>query len=202
MATDAIFAVFEDFNDRRDEPDPVPAEDAAPPLGDIGEIRAAAWTEGYLSGRQQAGEPDSDRTLTAKLLTSLHELDATTAATVDAAALAVADMLVDTVISVTSDGWSARLLDRVRLVADRIKPALTVAPQFVLRDDHGTEQHFPDLSDLSRALEAGGGGEDVTIRWHRGEATISRMALLEDLREAIVPLSAGRTHKQNARSVT
>jgi hypothetical protein len=202
MATDAILAVFEDFNERRDEPGPLAAEDAPAPVGDIGEIREAAWTEGYLTGRHETGDPGGEPKLTAKLLTSLHELDATTADAVDAAALVVADLLVSTVIAVTSDFWSARLVDRVRMVADRIKPALTVGPEFVLRDDQGTEQHFPDLSDLSRALEAGGGGEDVTIRWHRGEATISRMALLEDLREAIIPLSAGRTHEQNARSVT
>jgi hypothetical protein len=51
-------------------------------------------------------------------------------------------------------------------------------------------------------LEAGGGGQDVTIRWQRGEATISRMALLADLREAIIPLSAGRIIEQDARNQT
>ena len=109
---------------------------------------------------------------------------------VDAASLAVADLLVNAVIAVTSDDWSARLLDRVRAVADRIKPALTVAPEFVLRDDSGTARCFDDISDLSQALEAGNTGEAVTIRWHRGEATISRTAMLEDLRDAIIPLSA------------
>jgi hypothetical protein len=149
-----------------------------------------------------AGTDDRDPSLTARLVTSLHELDLHTSEAVDAAALAVADLLVNTVIAITSDTWSARLLDRVRAVADRIKPALTVAPAFVLRDADGTVQDFNDISDLSRALEAGGTGEDVTIRWHRGEATISRMALLEDLQEAIIPLSAGQTSEQNARQQT
>ena len=110
----------------------------------------------------------------------------------------VADLLVNTVIAVTSDDWSAKLMDRVRLVAERIKPALTVAPEFILRDDRGAIQHFGNISDLSRALEDGTAGEDVTIRWQRGEATISRSALLEDLREAIIPL-AGRSGRQAKR---
>jgi hypothetical protein len=192
MATGTVFAVFEDFNETRDEPLAPPDEEASVPFDEVGGIRDAAWTEGYITGRQGCGPRSDDSSLTAKLLTSVHELGTTTSRAVDAAALAVADLLVSTVIAATSDGWSARLLDRVRIVAERIKPALTVAPEFVLRDDQGTEQNFGDLLDLSRVLEAGCVGEDVTIRWQRGEATIGRMALLEDLREAIIPLSAGR----------
>jgi len=198
MTADTIFAVFEDFNDRPDEPPPLVAEPEPLASAEIGEIRSATWTEGYLTGRRNGGGPDGDRQLTAKLLTSVYELSGKTVEAVDAAALAVADLLVNMVIAVTSDGWPARLLDRVRMVADRIKPAVTVTPEFLLRDGDGTVRQFADISDLSRVLEAGGGGEDVTIRWQRGEATISRTALLEDLREAIIPLSAGRTSEQNA----
>ena len=201
MTTDTAFAVFEDFNDRRQEPAAPPPEIELVSFEAIDEIRATAWTEGYLQGRQQAARHSGDQPLTATLLTSMHDLDATTSEAVGDAALAVADLLVNTVITATSDNWSARLLQRVRMVADRVKPALTVAPQFVLRDQHGTEQHFGDLSDLSRVLQDGG-GEDVTIRWHRGEATISRTALLADLCDAIIPLSAGRADQQNARNPT
>jgi hypothetical protein len=202
MTTDALFAVFADFNDPRDEPSAPPPDAVPMPFGDIGEIREAAWTEGYLTGRQEAGAYDNDQTLTAKLLTSVDDLGGGTVAAVDAAALAVADLLVNTVIAMTSDGWSAGLLDRVRTLAERIKPALTVAPEFIMRDGHGTEQRFDDISGLSRALEIGGGAEDVTIRWQRGEATISRTALLEDLREAIIPLTAGETNAHNVRKQT
>ncbi|MGD0106690.1 MAG: hypothetical protein ABSC06_22030 [Rhodopila sp.] len=202
MTTDTIFAIFEDFNDARGEPPAPSAEDELVPADDLGEIRSEAWTEGYLTGRQEFGSLTSDQPLTAKLLTSVHELGSTTADAVDAAALVVADLLVDTVIAATSGAWAARLLDRVRLVADRIKPALTVAPEFVLRDDQGTIRHFADLSELSRALDDGSAGEDVTIRWQRGEATISRMAMLEDLREAFIPLSAGRATEENVRKQT
>jgi hypothetical protein len=137
--------------------------------------------------------------MTAKLVTSLHELDSRTADAVDAASLAVADLLVNTVIAVASDEWPRKLLSRVRMVADRIKPALTVEPEFLLRDDSGTERRFGDIASLSRALDDGVVGEDVTIKWQRGEATISRTALLEDLREAVIPLSAGLVNEQNAR---
>lgn len=197
-----MFAVFADFNEPSEDVALVPAESASLPFDDIGESREAAWTEGYLKGRQAPDAQNEDQPLTAKLLTSLYDLDCKTSEAVDAASLAVADLLVNTVIAATSDNWSARLLDRVRMVADRIKPALTVAPEFVLRDDQGTVRHFADLSELSHALDASSAGEDVTIRWHRGEATISRMALLEDLREAIIPLSAGRANEQIARSQT
>ena len=202
MTTDTALAVFADFNERREEPPPSPVEDAPLPPGDLGEIRAEAWTDGYLTGRHERDAQGRDQTVTAKLLTSVHELDSKISQAVDAASLAVADLLVNTVITVTSDAWSSRLLDRVRTVADRIKPALTVAPEFVLRDDDGSTRCFGDISELSQALEAADTHEAVTIRWHRGEATISRTALLEDLRDAIIPLSVGRANEQNARNPT
>jgi hypothetical protein len=202
MTTDMAFAVFEDFNEPRDD-DPAPVVEDVPALVDeSGGIREEAWTDGYLTGRQDRDAQTGDQNLTAKLLTSMHELDSTASRAVDDASLVVADLLINTVIAVTSEEWSARLIDRVKTIAGLIKPALTVAPEFVLRDDHGTTQSFGDISALSRALEAGDSGNDVTIRWHRGEATISRTALLEDLRAAVIPLSAGRVIDQNARHQT
>jgi hypothetical protein len=196
MTTDALFAVFANFNDQIDEPSPAPAEEAPPLFDQTIQIRQEAWTEGYLAGRQELGNEIADGRLTAKLLTALDDLTARTAQEVDAASLAVADLLISTVISVVSDDWPAKLLTRVRMIADRIKPALTVAPEFILRDDGGTERRFADIDSLSRALDEGVVGEDVTIRWHRGEATISREALLEDLRDAVIPLSAGLVNEQ------
>jgi hypothetical protein len=196
MTTDALFAVFANFNDQIDEPPAAPVEEAPSAFDETGKIRREAWTEGYLAGRQEPGHEAGDGRLTAKLLTSLDNLTARTAHEVDAASLAVADLLISTVISVVSDDWPAKLLGRVRMIADRIKPALTVAPEFVLTDDGGTERRFADIDSLSRALDEGVVGEDVTIRWQRGEATISRAALLEDLREAVIPLSAGLVNEQ------
>jgi hypothetical protein len=202
MTIDTLFAVFEDFNERRDEaPPPPPDEDSIPP-DEVNEIRCIAWTEGYLSACQQAVDITGDQRLTARLLTSLHDLSSTTAEAVDAASLIVADLLVNTFISVTAETWSAKLPDRVRLVADRIKPALTIAPNFVLRSAQGTEQQFTDISDLSRALETGSDAGDVTIRWQNGEATISRAAYLEELQEAIIPLTAGYADDDNTRRQT
>jgi hypothetical protein len=196
MATEAIFTVFEDFNERQGEPSLSFVEAVSLPLGDV---REEAWTDGYLTARQERGTRSDDPGLTAKLMTSVFELDGKAAEAVEAASLAVADLLVNTVISMTSDEWSAQLMDRVRLVADHIKAALTVAPEFVLRDDCGTLHRFGDISSLSRAIEAGNFGEEVSIRWQRGEATICRSALLEDLRQAIIPLSAGLVNEQNVR---
>jgi hypothetical protein len=202
MTTETIFAVFEDFNEPRYEALSPAADEAPAPFDDIGQIREEAWTDGYLTGRQQAAIQDGDPASAAKLLTSVHALGASTSEAVDAASLIVADLLVDTIIAVTSGDWSARLMDRVRIVADRIKPALTVAPEFVLRDEAGAEHRFADISELSRAMENGAGAEDVSIRWQRGEATIGRTALLEDLRDAIIPLSAGRMNETHARQNT
>ena len=101
-----------------------------------------------------------------------------------------------------SEDWPAKLLGRVRMIAERVKPALTVAPEFVLRDDGGTERRFADIYSLSRALDEGVVGEDVTIRWYRGEATISRATLLEDLRDAVMSLSASLVNEQDARQLS
>jgi hypothetical protein len=197
MTTDTMFAVFADFNDRAHEPPPA-VEEAPPAVDERGQIREEAWTDGYMTGRQEPADKTADSCLVAKLVRSLHDVDAKAAEAVDAASLAVADLLINTVIAVASDDWPAKLLGRVRMVADRIKPALTVEPEFILRDDGGTERRFGDIASLSRALDDGIVGEDVTIRWQRGEATISRKALLEDLRDAIIPLSAGLVDTQSA----
>lgn len=199
MTTKTIFKVFEDFNERPERPAEPLVEVVTIPLEDRHE---QAWTDGYLAGRQERGTQSDDLNLTAKLVTSVSELDEKATEAVEAASLVVADLLINTVIAVTQDDWSARLMDRVRQVADRIKPALTVAPEFVLRDDRGTLHRFSDISELARALEAGSVGEDVSIRWQRGEATISRSALLEDLRQAVIPLSAGLVNEQNVRYQT
>jgi hypothetical protein len=201
MTTGAMFAVFADFNDHSNDP-PLAVEVALPHFDEIGHIREEAWTEGYLTGRQEPANDSGDSKLTAKLLTSLYEIDAKTEDAVDAASLAVADLLVNTVIAVASEDWPAKLLGRVRMVAERIKPALNVAPEFVMRDDDGIERRFGDISSLSRALDDGIVGEDVTIRWQRGEAIISRTNLLEDLRDAVTPLSAGLVNEQNARHLS
>src|SRR4051812_25538363 len=115
MTTDTMFAVFADFNDHMDEPPPPPTEDEKPAF-DIGQIREEAWTDGYMTGRQEAPAETGETGLTAKLVTSLHDLDARAAAAVDAASLAVADLLVNTVIAVASDDWPRKLLSRVRMV--------------------------------------------------------------------------------------
>ena len=202
MATDMILAIFENFNEPWEDTSPPPVEDVALLSDGLGEIREEAWTDGYMTGRQERDARGDDQTPAAKLLTSVHELEISANEAADAAALAVADLLVNTVIAATSDNWSVRLLDRVRTVAERIKPALSIAPEFLLRDSNGVEHQFADISQLSQALGDGCAGEDVTIRWHRGEATISRMALLEDLRDAIIPLSSGLAIEQNARHQT
>ncbi len=200
MTTDTMFAVFADFNDaREDTSPPAPVEEPPPEFDEIAHIREQAWTDGYLTGRQEPVPENTDSRMTARLITSVYELDGKTNEAVDAASLAVADLLVSTVIAAASDEWPRSLLSRVRMVADRIKPALTVEPEFLLRDDSGIERRFGDIASLSRALDDGVVGEDVTIKWHRGEATISRAALLEDLREAVIPLSAGLVNEQNAR---
>jgi hypothetical protein len=155
MTTDEMFAVFANFNDQADKPFPAPVEEAPPVVDETVQIRQEAWTEGYLAGRQELGTETVDGKLTAKLLTALDDLTVKTTDAVDAASLAVADLLINTVISVVSDDWPAKLLGRVRMIADRVKPALTVAPEFVLRDDGGTERRFADIDSLARALDDG-----------------------------------------------
>ncbi|HET6306223.1 MAG TPA: hypothetical protein VFG12_03500 [Rhodopila sp.] len=188
MMNDAALAVFADFNDKRDEPPP-PVADPLPPSEALDEIRDLAWTDGYLAASQR-DLPPQDRTTAAKLLTAVHELQAQVSETVDEAAISVAQLLVDTIIAITGETWPARLADRARAIADKIRPTITVAPEFVLLDADGTTRCFCDITDLSRALETSPTAEAVTVRWHRGEATISRTALLQDLRDAIMPLSA------------
>jgi hypothetical protein len=202
MTTSAMLAIFEDFNDKGDEPLPAVAEELSGPEGQLGQIREEAWTDGYVTGRRDSSALGGDQVLAASLLTSVHELDLRASDVVDAAALQLADLLVSTVIAVTSEEWSARLLDRVRIVAQQIKPALTVAPEFVLHATDGSEHRFGDIAELSRALDEGDTNQDVSIRWQRGEATISHKALLEDLRDAIIPLSAGLTFGLNNQSIT
>ncbi len=202
MTTGAMFAVFADFNDHAAEPPPSLIDEEAAHFDEIGGIREQAWTEGYLTGRQEQNGENSDANLTAKLLTALSDLDTKTGSIVDAASLAVADLLINTVVAVIAEDWPAKLLGRVRMIADRIKPALSVAPEYVMRDEAGAERRFGDLSSLSRALDDGIIGEDVTIRWLRGEATISRTTLLEDLREAVMPLSAGLVNEPNPRHLS
>jgi hypothetical protein len=206
MTIGTVLAIFEDFNEPSDQTPPPPVEE--PPAGDIeiDRIRTEAWTEGFMTGRQGSATRDGDPVLTARLLTSVHELDNKASDAVAEAALIVADLLVNTVITVTSDEWAARLLERVRMVAERVKPALTIAPEFILHDAGGPGRRFGDMAALSHALEAGDTNQDVSIRWHHGEAMISREALLDDLREAIIPLSAGLTpainHEQPSRQQT
>ena len=199
MTAGMTLTIFEDFNDLRDEPIPPPAEDLPPADETLVRIREEAWIDGYMTARR--GEPGQfhDRTLTARLLTSVHELDAKITGAVEAAALTVADLLINTVIAATSDEWQARLLDRVRTVVDQIRPALTIAPEFVLHEAGGAMRHFADISELSRALDDADVNQDVSIRWQRGEATISCKAILGDLREAMIPLSAGLNNEHFTR---
>ena len=195
MTTDMIFAVFEDFNERWEESaNPIVALEV-PPLENSHE---EAWTAGFLAGRREYG-PDSDvRSQTAKLVTSVFAMHEQIAASVDAAALAVADLLV---VAVAADDWPVRLVDRLRGISDRIKPALTGAPEYLLSDDGGVEHRFADAFGIEQALSSGDSCESISIRWQRGEATISRSALVEDLRRAIVPLSSGPSNQQHARNL-
>ncbi len=202
MTTEMMLAVFADFNDPKDEPAPLPIEEAPVLFDEVEQIREQAWTDGYLTGRQQPAGDIEDRRLAAKLLTAVHGIDVDVTEAVDAASLVVADLLVNTVVAIADGNWASQLAGRVRLVAERIKPALTVMPEFVLRDEAGAERRFADISALTQALEDGLAAEDVTIRWQRGEALISRTRLLQDLREAVLPLSAGLVNEQNARPRT
>lgn len=182
MMTDTTFAVFEDFNEQTVQPAPAPIEE--PPLPSA-EIQTEAWTAGYLTGRSERSTQSADQILAAKLLTSVHELQASTLEASDTNSITVADLLLNTVIAMTSDCWSKGLLQHVRLVADSIKPALTARTEFLMKDDLGTTHCFEDISELSHALEAGSVGEDVSVRWQSGEARLSRAALLHELREAV-----------------
>ena len=61
MTTDTMFAVFANFNDPGDEPAVLVADDVLDPPDNTGEIREQAWTDGYMTGRQDTGSHDSDR---------------------------------------------------------------------------------------------------------------------------------------------
>jgi hypothetical protein len=189
--------IFADFNDSWDTSRPAPA--APPAVDPTPGIRLEAWTEGYLAARGEPQGADPTAATMASLLTSLHDIGAETATAIEAASLAVAGLVVNTVIAFADAEWSATLPNRVRALADRIKPALTVAPEFVLRDTEGVERRFADIAALTRALDDGISGEDVTIKWQSGEAAISRSVLLEDLRDAVLPLSGGLVNEQNVR---
>ena len=204
MASKTIIAVFEDFNDRHEAPS-VPLSE--PEICESAPGRDESWTDGYLAGRR-GRDPDSDRPdMAATLLTSVFALDEKASAAVAAASLLVAELLVTTIIAavadaVVADEWPVQLIDRVRAVADRIKPALIVAPEFIVRNEHGDPRCFSDISKLSRALEGSKDSDHVSIQWQRGEAIISRSDLLEDLRQAIVPLSSGLSKEQFFRTQT
>ena len=191
--------IFVDFNEPTDTPEPAPPQPELPPPDPVADIRQEAWTEGYLSGCRAAGTEPPEATLMAKLLTGLHALGSEMTAAIDAAALTVAGLLVETIIAAAGDEWSATLSARVHALAQRLKPALAVAPEFLLRDAAGVEHRFADITALTRMLDAGVIAEDVTIAWQRGHATISRSALLEDLRHAVLPLSEGLVNEQPIR---
>ena len=202
MTTNTVFTVFAYYNEPKvARALPMPEDDAGP-SEEIGLIREEAWTDGYLTGRQALANETAAQTIAAKLLTSLHDLETTAAQEADTTSLAIADLLANMVIAAASDDWSSHLPGRVRMVAERIKPTLSKSPEFTLRDADGVSRSFADLTDLSRAIEANPVVQDVTIRWHWGEAMISRTELLKDLREAIFPLSAGLVNEQNARQQT
>ena len=57
------------------------------PSEEIGLIREEAWTDGYLTGRQALSNDQGGQTVAAKLLTSLHDLEATAAQATDMASL-------------------------------------------------------------------------------------------------------------------
>jgi hypothetical protein len=188
MTIDMPFAVFTDFNEDRETPVSPPTSDE-PSIG-INEV-SDAWTEGYIAGRRRLLGVDPPLVGVSRLLTSLNDLDCKTAEAIDFASLLVANLLINTVIALSSDDWARKLPMQVRIVADRIMPHLLVEPEFLLRDGSGSERRFGDIVGLFRALENDNPGEDVSIRWQRGEATINPTALLNDLREATIPLLAG-----------
>jgi hypothetical protein len=191
MTTATMLAVFEDFNEPRNEALAPAAEDPSFAADEVAKIREAAWIDGYMTGRRAGGGQSNDQTSAARLLTSVFDLEARASGEVEAAALMVADLLINSVMAVTSEQWSAGLSQRVQTVVDHIRPALTVAPEFVLHEAGGTLRRFGDISEFSRALDEADIDPDVSIRWQRGAALISREAILEDLREAMAPLSAG-----------
>jgi hypothetical protein len=196
VTTDMKLTVFEDFNEPRNEPvnlnvadDPHPSEDT----------HGEAWTAGFLAGRQERGSDNGERTLTAQLVTSVFAMHKQASTSISAAAIEVANLFI---VAVAADNWPVQLGNRLHMVAERIKPALTGTPEYLLWDNRGIEHRFAETSEIIEALSADNNCERVSIRWKRGEATISRSALVEDIRRAIVPLSSGRSNQQHSRNLT
>ncbi len=193
--------LFADFNDipEADQGTPPPPPVLQPPADPAADIRQQAWTEGYLTARRAPAGEDPAAVSMARLVSSLDTLRAESAAMAETASLTIASLILDTAIAVADEAWSASLPARVRALIDRIRPALTVAPEFVLREASGVERRFGDIGALTRALDGAIGCEDVTIQWPHGRASIGRDLLLEDLREAVRPLSASLVNEQNSR---
>jgi flagellar biosynthesis/type III secretory pathway protein FliH len=193
--------LFADFNDipeaDRDTPPPPPVQE--PPADPTADIRQQAWTEGYLTARRAHIVEDPAAASMARLLSSLDTLRTESAAMAKTASRAIASLILDTAIAVADEAWSASLPGRVQALMDRVRPALTVAPEFVLREASGVERRFADIGALTLALDGGIGCEDVTIQWQQGRASIGRDVLLEDLREAVRPLSIGLVNEQSSR---
>ena len=195
--------LFADFNDIPevdwDTRPPPPASEPSPPTDTTADIRQQAWTEGYLTGRREPAGEDPSAAAIARLLSSLHTLRTESSAMVETASIAIASLVVNAVIAIADEAWSASLPARVQTLMDRIRPALAVAPEFVLREASGVERRFADIGALTLALDGGIDCEGVTIQWQHGRASIGRDLLLEDLREAVRPLSTVLENEQNSR---
>lgn len=195
--------IFADFNEPGAMPPPPTCEpESRPSIDPMASLMQEAWTEGYLAGRQEPVAEDPVAHMLARLMTSLHNIGVETDVATETASVAVAGLVVDAVIAVAADEWSATLPGRIRALAERIKPALTVSPEFLLLDTAGTERRFADIATLVQTLSDGVTGQDVTIKWQRGQATTSRSALLEDLRDAVRPLSAGLVNEHTVRDLS
>ena len=187
MQAGMLFAVFEDFNDGRDKAGPPAIEEkpAAPP-----ENVSESWTEGYLAGYRAGSAANSEQELTAKLLASVYELSLNVSEASEAAALAVADMLINTIVAITSVNWSSCLPDRIRIVSNQIRPAMTLKSEIIIDDSLGDKHRLKDVSELSQILNSELICSDAVIQWQHGEAIISQATLLKDLGEILAPLSA------------
>ena len=202
MTAVLLFADFNDIRERAGEtaaPAPEATPEADPPADPVADIRRQAWTEGYLIARAGTSVEEPTRGSMARLLSSLDTLRGEAAAMTKATSRGIAALILDAAIAIADDAWSASLPARIRVLMDRIGPALTVAPEFVLREAGGTERRFADIGALTLALDGGIGCEDVTVQWPHGSASIGRDLLLQDLRDAIRPLSAGLVNEQNSR---
>ncbi len=187
MATEIILTPFENFNDHKQCTVDVIAETE---IHCREKDEANSWTEGYLFGYRNNDTAIAARNMAASLVTLVSAMNERTPAEVEAASLAVADFLL---LAITSEDWPLRMPGRVKLVAEQLKPALGGTPEYILREEAGILHRFDSLSDLLFAVESGVSSDDVSIRWRRGEATISRSRFLADLRQAISPLQISRT---------